>query len=154
MHHYDCEQYWKCVEIFAEAVVNDMSTVDQVKAWCHQATSHYLICKVKWIRSLGLNELMHIWSGNCAAFYYPWVNHILMGLCGRNVTPLLITVPADALVPNGARASAGTMISTIGLYLYHQPRGIECMELDGISSTAHEDWLVFNYVSRTYALHI
>ena len=58
LHLYEIEIALRCV---TGVHIGDKSTLDQVMAWCRQATSHYLsqCCQSSWrhMASLGLNEL-------------------------------------------------------------------------------------------------
>ena len=56
-------------------LTDDESTLVQVMAWCHQATSHYLSqCWLRFMVSLGLNELIV----NCKGIIFFKTNHTVI----------------------------------------------------------------------------
>ena len=77
-------------------LTDDESTLVQVMAWCRQATSHYL--RQCWPRSLSLYGVTRPQWVKSQSVYIQDPNSV-------------ITVPADVLAPNGARTSAGTVLT-------------------------------------------
>ena len=116
---------------------DNQSTLVQVMAWCHQATSHYL--SQCWPRSLSPSGITRPqWVKHDHKLYYVYIciicmnasKHKLISVVGLNPVSadslyikrephVFLIVPAYALAPNSAKPSVGTVLTTEVTHLFY-----------------------------------
>ena len=93
-----------------EVQINNIPTLVQIMVWClpgHKPLSEPIT--VRWLRHIRITRPQWVKKKNCDIGE---ILYILLNIPGQLCSSLVITVPADALVPNGAEPSAGAVLTT------------------------------------------